>query len=1016
MSSVISIDMFTMALFEKLTTISVPSQFVIEGQSQTVVNGLTWGDIFTHIKSEHWHQVFDKCGRCTQSCPHKESLYDHLITCGRICYEKAQSLGYSEKECIKAYLTGLLHDVGKPGTRRLLSKHTAFKGHGLVGGAMIERLWSPELCTAFGLTKEDWGDISVCADVHMCSYFPQQNTMLHKYSVNILPTPIKKMLLVLRTGDQLAMTPNDDFSKTIEDIRSDVDTFEKDYVETLFTDIPFETVGKKKGILILLQGGSASGKSTFAKNLISLLGSDKCCHINRDWYMVHWTRKMTGDNPNITMEEITPDIYKTCHKEYIASDKKWAPQMNTHMQRDIFDGLQRGNVVIVDTLATMFDAIETIIPSIAKDAYRIAFWMHRNDIITEQESKNRLGMEIPAQLGAHGEVSIYNPLHNRINWTKMISSTEGDQDWEMQVHLSLTIGRTDIKNHVVNHLVEKIKEMYAYNQSIPRVPVIDQTYDMTLREVVSKLNELNGIQEFFKQYAYTVSDYVPGVVGIKYIDGMNRIWQPKWAREARGRFYYIGGDKVIPLKDTLQRGIEVLTKAHLDGGIQETQDVDPKSWDILDTNQKTIMRLFSGENTINAYLTGKVDGSLLILNVYPINCEQYPVISKLALDHGDAFTQTIVKHCIEHKLPIVTVSTQGTLFIGSEMQDYFLTAIQPLLGRTFTSMDDWSSAVPVLVETVLKYYERLNYDDSSMVNMCFEAYCKDRITITGKLHTELAVGYDHSGLNLLGLMYQGQYYPHFDLPRYIFKQPFYYNIKNTADAYRLMKELDEVVLAKRKAEEFLTNFTIDELTSTALHPEGFVLLTPFDTDGIKSYDYAKIKTQLYYKCHKVRQESIRELLNLPIECAIHYPILKNLHLFFDNIGESIHKLVNGCYTGLANEIRKDSVFYTKQNSKAQVRFDAVINAGEKCDPKAREVVFKMMLNNRENTSDMLAIFTPITTTLYNSSSEEMMSFTKSLLMRVEPWKPDWEKRLDALFATFDESVNRLYGIVIGFTN
>ena len=90
-----------------------------------------------------------------------------------------------------------------------------------------------------------------------------------------------------------------------------------------------------------------------------------------------------------------------------------------------------------------------------------------------------------------------------------------------------------------------------------------------------------------------------------------------------------------------------------------------------------------------------------------------------------------------------------------------------------------------------------------------------------------------------------------------------------------MKELDNVVLGNNTMDQFLSNFEIDSLTSTIIHPEGFVLLTFING----AYDYAKIKTQLYYKCHKVRKTNLQELLLLPSICGNYYPILRNYMYF-----------------------------------------------------------------------------------------------------------------------------------------
>lgn len=96
--------------------------------------------------------------------------------------------------------------------------------------------------------------------------------------------------------------------------------------------------------------------------------------------------------------------------------------------------------------------------------------------------------------------------------------------------------------------------------------------------------------------------------------------------------------------------------------------------------------------------------------------------------------------------------------------------------------------------------------------------------------------------------------------------------------------------------------------------------------------------------------------------------------------------------------------------------DEVIDNVDNADVNKKMVVYKMMLNNKDNWSDIVKIFSEITMDIYKTSSEDMLLFTKGLLMKVEPWRPDWEARLGALFATFDDAVNSLYGIVIGFTN
>jgi hypothetical protein len=92
--------------------------------------------------------------------------------------------------------------------------------------------------------------------------------------------------------------------------------------------------------------------------------------------------------------------------------------------------------------------------------------------------------------------------------------------------------------------------------------------------------------------------------------------------------------------------------------------------------------------------------------------------------------------------------------------------------------------------------------------------------------------------------------------------------------------------------------------------------------------------------------------------------------------------------------------------------DIVIDSGvDKADRDALDVVFKLMLKSKNNRKDIIERFGRIAKDIYNTDSEDMIVFITGLLMKIQPWFPDWEKKLDFLFASFDDSVNMLYGIV-----
>jgi hypothetical protein len=381
--------------------------------------------------------------------------------------------------------------------------------------------------------------------------------------------------------------------------------------------------------------------------------------------------------------------------------------------------------------------------------------------------------------------------------------------------------------------------------------------------------------------------------------------------------------------------------------------------------------------------------------------------------------------------------------------------------------------------------------------LCFEGYCQSRKTSKGDLHTELAVSYEENGLQLLGMMFRNRYLPHFILPRAVFIQPPYKKISSTAEVFRLMQELDDVVLGKLSMEDFMKDFSEvqDEFTNQLLHPEGFVLLTPIyrltatttqeegssvartsfeshlDEQGRVIFDYAKIKTQTYYQCHKIHQENIRSLMTLPTSVHKYYPVLKALHGFFNLKSTSLVSLVSRSMVALSSQLYQESSFVMKiDSSKAKDRIvtalqrhgDSFLNQTETAqlgtewvlDDKDVMVVYKMILNFRPLTSDLETILVPIVADIFEidmaseasnevtlSSAEkadanadamtdpqnvasvvslserdgklkeEIFSFSKSLLMTVEPWTSGWQDRLERMQKNQDEVIVRLWGIL-----
>lgn len=986
-------------LFNKFLNIKLPQQFIIDENEQKYIDNLKFEDIFNNIKSKNWHNE----GK--QSTPHSESLYDHLINTAKLSYEKAVELGYSEKECVKSWLTGLLHDVGKPGTQLIKTQHISFKGHGIVGSAILDNFWSENISNCFEINKQDWGDICTCTCVHMCGYFHDQKSVDHMFNFKILPKSIKKLLIPLRYGDQLALIPHKwgpEFGITKEELDISENEFVENYLGEPNIDEYLNITKKNKGIVIQLLGTSCSGKTTFVKTLKNIFETDKIVHVSRDEHMV----QVICEKYNI-IYNFNRETYQKCIKLYYDGGKKEQNIINKNMTEQCLYGLTEGKIVIIDSLITMYHTVLSVLPDPVKYAYKINIWFHRNKIITETDSSERLGISLTEQIKLYGNCNIFNPYRKDLNWSMLISQTENrliDNSQITKADISLTVGWNFCNEHIFNHMYKIINDIYEYNQKIPRIPDISETMDLNLLELVNKLYNISplAIDEFFRQYHYIISKPYLNVIGIKYIDGLNNIWKPKWAREARGRIYYLEKNNIVELKYGLQRGIEILTKAHKDFGVIETQDIN-NNLTKFDDVQNIISNTFKGSNVFKSYISAKVDGSLIIINVYPQNCKQYIIIKNIIEKSNDIFSKNIMEYCIDNQLPLITISSQGTLFVNEDMQEYFISAIKDMFYNLW---------IPQLVNCVVNYVNNIKKYNNEYIALFFEAFCKNRTTINGILHTELAVGYNQNGLHLLGAMLNNIYIPHFDLPNHTFTQPFYMVVNRTDTVFYVMNLLDQIVLNKETNDKLLRLCSLSNI-SKLIHPEGFVLLTPLE-NGL--YDYAKLKTKLYYDCHKIKQNKLSYLLQLDENCEIYYPIIKKLKFFFNNLKPSLVNLIKQSFNKIISEVHENSLLFNGLNSKAKQKILDLVNIGD----INNHVIYKILLNNKSSYDELIKLFEPLINKLFTERSctnDDFTLYIKKILMTLEPWSNnDWEEKLNLMIDNYNIEISDLYKLVIGLTD
>lgn len=903
----------------------------------------TWRDIWEQVASRHWHTVHDARGKPKATSQHTESLAVHLCACAERCYTLAVNQGAAHP--VKHFYAGLLHAIGKPGALQVRGKRASFEGHGLMGGALIQDLWSYAVGTVTGLTRDDWADLSTVADVHVCGHFHEMDQPNHLDTFALLPSGARALLPVLRSAELAAPVPHHEArAQTLDEADA---SYPSQFAESLNLSPDMaqycQNHNLDHGVMILFQGVDGSGKTELRHRVDSYLraqGVETVSVVHDDVIVSvvqeHRGLPVTG----------TDDEYRACYEVYARDEPRFSRHVIDAMKTAIEDGLIRGRVVLVDTMDTMYEKnAKLILPEFeSARSFKLALWASRGPVeITRNNSAGRNSLGIQEQLSAHGTRStVLAPLPQLQAWGDVTSLTEAqlpttvdmhpnkaqailktfERSLSRRPHLSLSVSGSGLKIKTVEHALDHVVAAHRYLATLPRSLTLETSRDLTLAQLVNRLyieGGIDGLRRFFKRYHYTVSqpmasalhsdkdddprDYASRIVGIKYVDGLNREWRAAWAREARGRFYCIRPDasEALPLKVTLQRGVELLTRAHTRSDVTTTQDVVAGSNLHLDDTQRRLLEQFcANEDTpIDGIVTCKVDGCLLLLNLYHRGSEQYAVMCDLL----EKIPGTLHFEAGDW---LVVPSTQGTLFITEPMTSVMITSLYGELGLPTPSADTpvgaaWAALVETLgarllalVDATFDNIDTVDEVSPAMLNFAFEMVCADRTSYTGIERTELAVSYPTSFTAFLGVYVVGtgsycRYFPHADLPATVglVTHPPALRVTSTQQVWDLVDGLTAVV--------HHGTLSVDAFTTKhfgrpyPVHAEGFVYLHRL-ADG--TYDYNKLKLPIYYVLHKLKKQHVSSILKLPRIADEHFPTLRSLRSFNDDLPRKLSNYTN----------------------------------------------------------------------------------------------------------------------------
>jgi hypothetical protein len=799
--------------------------------------------------------------------------------------ESAYDHDESEEVQFASYMTGLCHDIGKYATADLLDRgdaHTLhFLGHDVIGAGVLNLLYTKE----FGVSDDTWRAITTAIRLHMSGYHGTDSIKWKWMAYQSTSNYASRLLVYLRRGDLVGKLPAVQESLVTKD--------EPDFSDTVQSRVSlptmYRTLNLEGGVLILLCGSSASGKTTLGINIRDQLTDAglPATIIRRDLLLIntcfyHMGRPRSG---------VFADDYAMAYQYYVENNKKLSAEINAHMAKQIEWNLCERKIVVVDSVMCLYKPIRYLLGTWAQTSLQFQLLPLRNQVFTEKDIRHS-HMSLDDQVRMFGDRDALCPIPSDANG-ELLKPTPGkvvlDVPWN---------GATE---QVLHQYLQDIKDLY---QKFPDylLPTLDQTADMDLHQLVSYLYGRGQIEAFFRRYNYNVkwvrlpdSTGTYDILGIRYIERINHIWKYPWAVQARGAFFIVDHEQqcVYTTKQLLPRGVEVATHQQIERfRIQSTQDVHDLSshfevlWDTFGTTLATTLDVFrrGGYFPSNTYVSFKVDGSLVAVNLIPRH--SYPRMVSILEDYLNSVSSLGQLFVTESKpYPFLAViSSNDTLVIPEVMVPYYTNAYTQRYCREANDRRTFVAGLLADAESFLQTY----CERTDIVSISFEAVCPRRLDPNGRFHSELAVNYEQHHFRFLGCTRfgpttMGSFRPHFLFSTPQWEQPLSRPIQHTDELTKLLNELES---AHDDPQSFLhTYFGVDYVDE--IDYEGFVLYL-MDDPTTEHYSYYKAKTSTYYRLHNVkRKETIDALLSLPRAMDRVYPTLGILH----GLCQEYHKLV-----------------------------------------------------------------------------------------------------------------------------
>jgi hypothetical protein len=732
---------------------------------------VTLGKILNEITKEHGHEKV--IGDTLYTCDfHQESLIVHMLSAMMIaflwetqtCFDDEEfATGAFRKTFISCFIA-LFHDIGKPCTTQ--TTHSArnwlaYPCHGEMGGSLLQQLLISGAYSEW-FTTQDIETITHTVCIHMCGYHvsdPKSPEAEHKWPLlATAPESCKRYLTTLSVADHfgaIGKTSDLENDRKFMMSRGPLDRSLNCPDNTLAKFIPKNGLN---GIMVVLHGHSASGKSTLAQSLAERYGGVVC---SRDESMMIVVSAIMASQSG---SAATPVSYRAAYEFYsrnrklkaygASGDKSPSELVNEHMRNKIAKGLSDGKIVIVDSLIMMYEGARAVIPDIANNALVIGITVARTAPITEADGE-RLGMTVEEQINLIAKGArrgILDAFHSmdgmslgamKSRSSNRFPSSTPCPNWQPHLCFNYTWNTsTALGLAIIEECLTNAVEAMATSGSV----------DVNKMHAIHYINWLynkhgaTGMFESLRGSGFTVSHGMfkgssveQRYIIVKYREN-TRNWTT-WGRECRGIELWLNNfDKWIVISFKLQRGPEVLTGTQVERGLRATQDVS-------DATDKSELNTFSQElcDVIGILQTSsatpgwrtssKADGSTLIVKLFPLDSAVGQAMMEAIELCGDDFAKMVRNSFL--KLGVVgVIGTQGTFSVSDDMQPYMVTAIAADCGiaddaiAAYAKMRSCVQGLEDLCEPfferIVRLYNQNPRPDSHSHTFMFEAICKDR--------------------------------------------------------------------------------------------------------------------------------------------------------------------------------------------------------------------------------------------------------------------------------------------------